>query len=103
MVNSDLCPVQVHVVHGQYRGIRLKCIDTPGLAMSGSSLTRNQAKLHAIRKAMNKHRPDLVLYVDRNDVVRLLALSSLSGQSVTTSCQAASSTTRPSCTPSARP
>lgn len=64
-----LCLVQVQVVHGQYRGINLKCIDTPGLAMSGSTLTRNAGVLHAIRKAMNKHKPDLVLYVDRNDVV----------------------------------
>ena len=60
---------QVHVVQGQFRGINLKCIDTPGLAMSGSSLTGNNRALHAIRKAMRKHKPDLVLYVDRNDVV----------------------------------
>ena len=64
-----LCLVQVQVVHGQYRGIKLKCIDTPGLSMSGSTLTRNAGVLHAIRKAMNKHKPNLVLYVDRNDVV----------------------------------
>ena len=64
---------QVRVVTGQFRGIGLRCIDTPGLTMSGSSLTSNSRILHTIKKAMKKHRPDLVLYVDRQDMVRSLA------------------------------
>ena len=61
----------MHVVQGQYRGIRLKCIDTPGLSMSGSSLTGNQAQAPR-HQAGHEQAPaqDLVLYVDRNDVVR---------------------------------
>ena len=61
------------MVTGEFRGIGLRCIDTPGLTMSGSSLTSNSRILHTIKKAMKKHRPDLVLYVDRQDMVRSLA------------------------------
>ena len=67
---SDTVQLQVRVVTGQYRGIGLRFIDTPGLTMSGSSLTGNARILHGIKKALKKHRPDLVLYVDRQDVVR---------------------------------
>ena len=70
---------QVRVVKGEFRGIGLRFIDTPGLAMSGSSLTTNAKVLHGIRRAMKKHRPDLVLYVDRQDVVRLSPYLSMEG------------------------
>ena len=69
---TDTVQAQVRVVTGQYRGIGLRFIDTPGLTMSGSSLTGNARILHGIKKALKKHRPDLVLYVDRQDVVRTL-------------------------------
>ena len=51
-------------------GMRLRFIDTPGLEPSASRIGHNQRVLSQIKKAMNKYKPDLVLYIDRMDVVR---------------------------------
>ncbi len=61
---------KVNIVQGTYRGFKVKFIDTPGLHMASSQLARNMDVLNAAKKAFNKHKPDLVLYVDRMDELR---------------------------------
>lgn len=58
------------MVEGQYRGMPLKFVDTPGLELSSTAVGYNNKVLNAIKGAQKKHKPDLVLYVDRCDVVR---------------------------------
>ena len=45
-------------------------MDTPGLESSANALGYNNKVLHSIKAAQKKHKPDLVLYVDRCDTVR---------------------------------
>ncbi|KAG1663291.1 hypothetical protein FOA52_006332 [Chlamydomonas sp. UWO 241] len=58
---------KVEVVSGTVHGIRVVCIDTPGLVASASATATNGRSLQQIRKAYNSHKPDLVVYVDRLD------------------------------------
>ena len=64
--------VQVRLVEGSYRGMPLRFIDTPGLELATTAIGKNTRTLHSIRAAQKKHKPDLVLYIDRCDVVSYL-------------------------------
>ena len=74
----DLCQsgcggvAQVTVVDGTYRGLPLRFIDTPGLELSASAISHNNRLLFSIKGAMKKHKPQLVLYVDRCDAVSFI-------------------------------
>lgn len=61
---------KVRVVEGSVRGIPCRFIDTPGLNPAASQLATNLRSLNSIKAAYKKHKPDIVLYVDRLDVVR---------------------------------
>ena len=65
---------QVRVVEGSVNGIAVRFIDTPGLQPAASAAAANARILADIRRAHNKHKPDIVLYFDRMDLVRALAL-----------------------------
>jgi GTPase SAR1 family protein len=56
---------RVEVSRGSVLGCDLTLIDTPGLHASASGYGRNQQVLQAIKGAYKKHKPDLVVYVDR--------------------------------------
>lgn len=55
---------------GMMHGIDMQMIDTPGLSASASGTATNAAVLLQIRKAFKRHKPDLVVYVDRLDLPR---------------------------------
>eukprot|EP00798_Chlamydomonas_sp_ICE-L_P015505 gene15505-21592_t len=57
----------VVVTKGTAHGIPLICIDTPGLVPSASESKYNSKVLRQIRSAYQKHKPDLVIFVDRLD------------------------------------
>jgi len=57
----------VQVVQGMVHGIKLVCIDTPGLVAAASQTAYNGRVLREIHAAYKKHKPDLVVYVDRLD------------------------------------
>lgn len=58
---------QVGVINGEVNGIKIKFIDTPGLELSPSAMSRNIQRLRAAKRAYDKHKPSCVLYVDRMD------------------------------------
>lgn len=60
----------VQVLRGQVAGVPITFIDTPGLQPGPASAAANLKTLHAAKRAWNKHRPHVVLYVDRMDVPR---------------------------------
>ena len=61
-------PPQVEVIRGEISGIPVTFIDTPGLEPSAAAIGANLAKLHAAKRAWNRHKPQAVLYVDRLDM-----------------------------------
>ncbi|KAK9820840.1 hypothetical protein WJX81_004481 [Elliptochloris bilobata] len=61
---------KVRVVEGSVNGIAVRFIDTPGLQPAASAAAANAHILADIRRAHNKHKPDIVLYFDRMDLVR---------------------------------
>lgn len=74
---------KVEVIEGVVHGIRIVCVDTPGLVASAGATAYNAKVNQQIKRAYNKHHPDLVLYVDRLDSLtrpggELPALRSLS-------------------------
>lgn len=56
-------------MEGSFRGMPMRFVDTPGLQASSTALNQNTKVLHAIKGAQKKYKPDLVLYVDRCDMV----------------------------------
>jgi GTPase SAR1 family protein len=56
---------RVEVARGMVLGCEFTLIDTPGLQASAAGFAANLAALNQVRKAFLKHRPDLVIYVDR--------------------------------------
>lgn len=60
----------MELIRGEMAGIPLTFIDTPGLEPSGGAIGANLRKLHAAKRAFNKHKPQAVLYVDRLDAGR---------------------------------
>ncbi|KAK9809626.1 hypothetical protein WJX73_008770 [Symbiochloris irregularis] len=67
---TTACTKKVRAVEGRYREMPMRFIDTPGLQASPTALAHNTKVLHAIKGAQKKYKPDLVLYVDRCDMVR---------------------------------
>lgn len=61
---------KVEVVEGSVKGINMRFIDTPGLQLGSSSLRHNDNILAQIKKATKKMKPDVVMWVDRMDVLR---------------------------------
>ena len=61
---------QVRTVEGSVNGIAVRFIDTPGLQPAASAAAANARILADIRRAHNKHKPDIVLYFDRMDLAR---------------------------------
>lgn len=57
----------VAVVSGKVAGCTLNFIDTPGLLRGPDGIRHNLRVLKAVRAAQAKHRPTIVLYVDRMD------------------------------------
>ena len=57
-------------VTGTVAGVKIKFIDTPGLQPSAGNIQSNQIKLLKMQAAFKKHKPDLVVYMDRADVLR---------------------------------
>ncbi|KAK9858808.1 hypothetical protein WJX84_002378 [Apatococcus fuscideae] len=55
---------------GEFKGIALKLIDTPGLEPSSSATAHNRSILKKIKSAHKKYKPNMVFYVDRMDVLR---------------------------------
>jgi hypothetical protein len=62
--------MQVNVISGVVSGINIRFVDTPGLEAAASAVRKNQKVLLGIKAAHKKYNPDIVLYVDRVDVVR---------------------------------
>jgi AIG1 family len=57
----------VQVLRGEVSGIPITFIDTPGLQAGPGAMAANLKKLHACKRAWNKHKPHAVLYLDRMD------------------------------------
>ncbi|KAG2450728.1 hypothetical protein HYH02_004566 [Chlamydomonas schloesseri] len=57
----------VTVLTGSAHGIGLAFIDTPGLSLAPGGAARNAQVLQQIRRAYHRHKPDLLVYVDRLD------------------------------------
>ena len=62
---------QVHLVTGMVNGMELRFIDTPGLEPGAAGVGHNVRALTVARRAHKKYKADLVLYVDRLDMVLL--------------------------------
>eukprot|EP00891_Asterochloris_glomerata_P006308 jgi/Astpho2/6308/fgenesh1_pg.00090_%23_4_t len=60
----------IRMYRGDFEGIPLRLIDTPGLEVSQAEMGSNLEKLGKIKRAYKKHKPDIVMYVDRADVIR---------------------------------
>ena len=60
----------VQILRGEVSGIPVTFIDTPGLQVGPSALADNLRKLHAAKRAWNRHRPHAVLWMDRIDASR---------------------------------
>ncbi|KAF3782809.1 Translocase of chloroplast 90 [Nymphaea thermarum] len=63
--------IKIQEVVGMVNGIKVKVVDTPGLSPSVYSQRRNRKILFSIKRFMRKSRPDIVLYVDRLDVISI--------------------------------
>ena len=59
------------MVEGGAFGLKLRLIDTPGLHPASGSQRTNDKILSKINKARSKHKPDLVIYCERLDMVIL--------------------------------
>ncbi|KAL3138742.1 Translocase of chloroplast 159, chloroplastic, variant 2 [Trebouxia sp. C0010 RCD-2024] len=57
-------------INGTVAGVRVKFIDTPGLQPSAANIGSNQRLLNQMHRAFKKHKPDIMLYMDRADVYR---------------------------------
>ncbi|CAD7697303.1 unnamed protein product [Ostreobium quekettii] len=55
---------------GQVCGLKMTFIDTPGLRMAASLRRQNMVNLRKIKAAVNRYKPQIVMYVDRMDVFR---------------------------------
>ena len=60
----------VKEINGTVAGVRVKFIDTPGLQPSAANIGSNQRLLNQMHGAFKKHKPDIMLYMDRADVLR---------------------------------
>ena len=60
----------IKVVTGTVAGVRVKFIDTPGLQPSAVNIGSNQRLLNQMHGAFKKHKPDIMLYMDRADIFR---------------------------------
>lgn len=60
----------IREVTGTVAGVRVKFIDTPGLQPSAANIGSNQRLLNQMHGAFKKHKPDIMLYMDRADVFR---------------------------------
>ena len=61
--------MQISVVEGGAFGLKLRLIDTPGLHPASGSQRKNEKILAKINRARSKHKPDLVIYCERLDMV----------------------------------
>ncbi|WOL09693.1 hypothetical protein Cni_G18446 [Canna indica] len=59
---------KVQEVVGTVQGIKVRFIDTPGLASSSFDQHRNEKVLRTVKRFINKTSPDIVLYFDRLDM-----------------------------------
>ena len=57
------------MVEGGAFGLKLRLIDTPGLHPASGSQRKNDKILSKINNARSKHKPDLVIYCERLDMV----------------------------------
>ncbi|KAK9837680.1 hypothetical protein WJX74_002838 [Apatococcus lobatus] len=55
---------------GEFKGVGVKIIDTPGLESSSNATAHNLSVLKKIKAAHRKYKPTMVFYVDRMDVLR---------------------------------
>lgn len=84
----------VKEITGTVAGVRVKFIDTPGLQPSAANIGSNQRLLNQMHRAFKKHKPDIMLYMDRADVYRCAMLplppvcSLCSGSAPTTALRA---------------
>ncbi|XP_042396172.1 translocase of chloroplast 90, chloroplastic-like isoform X1 [Zingiber officinale] len=64
-------PATNHIqeIVGTVKGINVTVIDTPGLSASCSNMHQNRKLLHSIKRFVRKSQPDVVLYIDRLDVM----------------------------------
>lgn len=60
----------VQILRGEVAGIPVTFIDTPGLQAGPAATAANLRKLHAAKRAWNRHKPHAVLWVDRMDLGR---------------------------------
>ena len=60
----------IREVVGTVAGVRVKFIDTPGLQPSAANIGSNQRLLNQMHGAFKKHKPDIMLYMDRADIFR---------------------------------
>ena len=59
-------------MEGDIHGLKLRLVDTPGLEAAAGSVRHNTWALKQIDKARRKYKPDLVLYCERLDMVRVI-------------------------------
>ncbi|KAL6906436.1 hypothetical protein ACP4OV_004037 [Aristida adscensionis] len=59
---------RVQEIVGMVEGVKVKVIDTPGLSCSSLEQNHNQKVLNSVKRLINKHPPDIVLYFDRLDM-----------------------------------
>ena len=60
---------KVAILSGTVAGCAISFIDSPGLLRGASAVGHNARVLRGVRAAQAKHRPSIVLYVDRMDAV----------------------------------
>ncbi|CAN6449878.1 unnamed protein product [Victoria cruziana] len=63
--------IKIQEVVGMVNGIKVRVVDTPGLSCSLYSQRRNRKILFSIKRFMRRSLPDIVLYVDRLDVISM--------------------------------
>lgn len=63
---------QIREIMGEFHGIKITFIDTPGLLPSSvSNLRKNRKILFSIKRFIRKHPPDVVLYFERLDLINM--------------------------------
>ncbi|CAD7694803.1 unnamed protein product, partial [Ostreobium quekettii] len=55
---------------GQVCGLKMTFIDTPGLRMAASKRRQSMVYLRKVKAAVNRYKPQIVIYVDRMDIFR---------------------------------
>ncbi|XP_074564456.1 translocase of chloroplast 90, chloroplastic-like isoform X2 [Curcuma longa] len=60
---------RIQEIIGTVKGINVTVIDTPGLSASCSNMHQNRKLLLSIKRFVRKSQPDVVLYIDRLDVI----------------------------------